>query len=167
MDLISQNFPELSGIQLNQFSKIEELYKEWNAQINVISNFCDRTGMKINLKKTKIIVFRNGGYLRGNEKWKYNGNTIETVSFYKFMGLLVTPKLIWTKANDMLATQSNKSIISIYKLQKHVGYFDQPEIFKLFDTMVTPILTYGAELWGFQYSPQIENVHSQFCTRYL
>ena len=37
MDLISQNFPELSGIQLNQFSKIEELYKEWNAQINVIS----------------------------------------------------------------------------------------------------------------------------------
>jgi len=37
MDLISQNFPELSGVQLNQFSKIEELYKEWNAQINVIS----------------------------------------------------------------------------------------------------------------------------------
>ena len=37
------------------------------AQINVISNFCDRTGMKINLKKTKIIVFRNGGFLSDNE----------------------------------------------------------------------------------------------------
>lgn len=37
MDLISQYFPELSGLQLDQLSKIEDLYTEWNAQINVIS----------------------------------------------------------------------------------------------------------------------------------
>jgi len=37
MEVISQNFPELSEIQLKQFSKLEGLYIEWNAQINVIS----------------------------------------------------------------------------------------------------------------------------------
>lgn len=37
MELISQNFPELTEEQLQQFSKLEDLYAEWNAQINVIS----------------------------------------------------------------------------------------------------------------------------------
>jgi len=37
MKVISQNFPELTEKQLNQFSKLEDLYTDWNAQINVIS----------------------------------------------------------------------------------------------------------------------------------
>jgi len=37
MEVISQNFPELSEAQLKQFSKLEALYIDWNAQINVIS----------------------------------------------------------------------------------------------------------------------------------
>jgi hypothetical protein len=123
--------------------------------------------MKINLKKTKIIVFRNGGYLRESETWTYNGEYIETVSCYKYMGILFTPKLIWTKAQQALATQSKKSIISILKLKKNVGYFEYTELFKLFDTMVTSILTYGSEIWGYKYAHIIENVHNQFCCRYL
>ncbi|WP_457610597.1 16S rRNA (guanine(527)-N(7))-methyltransferase RsmG [Lutibacter sp.] len=37
MKIISKYFPNLSETQVQQFSKLSELYKEWNAQINVIS----------------------------------------------------------------------------------------------------------------------------------
>ncbi|MDH3323420.1 MAG: 16S rRNA (guanine(527)-N(7))-methyltransferase RsmG [Flavobacteriaceae bacterium] len=37
MDVIFRYFNNLSDIQKEQFSKLEDLYKEWNAQINVIS----------------------------------------------------------------------------------------------------------------------------------
>ncbi|UCE93406.1 MAG: 16S rRNA (guanine(527)-N(7))-methyltransferase RsmG [Flavobacteriaceae bacterium] len=37
MNRIIENFPELSEKQLEQFSKLGDLYKEWNAKINVIS----------------------------------------------------------------------------------------------------------------------------------
>jgi 16S rRNA (guanine527-N7)-methyltransferase len=37
MILIANNFPNLTDKQLEQFSKLEDLYAEWNAQINVIS----------------------------------------------------------------------------------------------------------------------------------
>ncbi|WP_372765848.1 16S rRNA (guanine(527)-N(7))-methyltransferase RsmG [Lutibacter sp.] len=37
MDIILKYFPELSENQISQFSKLEELYAFWNAQINVIS----------------------------------------------------------------------------------------------------------------------------------
>lgn len=32
--------------------------------INKLNQYCDSLNHKINLQKTKIIVFRNGGYLR-------------------------------------------------------------------------------------------------------
>ncbi len=37
MDIILKYFPDLSENQISQFSKLEELYTFWNAQINVIS----------------------------------------------------------------------------------------------------------------------------------
>lgn len=37
MKLIKKYFPELSDLQLSQFEKLEELYKDWNSKINVIS----------------------------------------------------------------------------------------------------------------------------------
>ncbi len=37
MELISKYFPQLTQIQLEQFSKLQELYKDWNLKINVVS----------------------------------------------------------------------------------------------------------------------------------
>ncbi len=37
MNLIANNFPNLTDYQLEQFSKLQEIYAEWNAQINVVS----------------------------------------------------------------------------------------------------------------------------------
>lgn len=34
---------------------------------------CEETGMKINLDKSKIMVFRKGGHIRQNEKWTFKG----------------------------------------------------------------------------------------------
>ena len=42
-------------------------------QINFIGIFCESVGMTLNLSKTKIIVFRNGGIVKQTE----NGTTGE------------------------------------------------------------------------------------------
>ena len=39
--------------------------------------------------------------------------------------------------------------------------------FKLFDKCVIPILCYGSEIWGYEYSDKIEKVHRKFCKRVL
>ena len=35
------------------------------------------------------------------------------------------------------------------------------EYFKLFDTMITPVLIYGSDIWGTDYTDIIEYVHLQ------
>jgi 16S rRNA (guanine527-N7)-methyltransferase len=37
MQEILKHFPNLSEVQIDQFTRLEELYKDWNAKINVIS----------------------------------------------------------------------------------------------------------------------------------
>jgi len=37
MKIIKKYFPELSELQVSQFERLEELYKDWNSKINVIS----------------------------------------------------------------------------------------------------------------------------------
>ena len=37
MEIIQKYFPNLTEIQLEQFTKLQELYKDWNLKINVVS----------------------------------------------------------------------------------------------------------------------------------
>ena len=75
------------------------------------------------------MVFRNGGPLRNYEKWYFNGNFVNTVSVYKYIGLLFTPTLSWTSARVQLAKQARKAICLIKQFQKPFGYFTHADIF--------------------------------------
>lgn len=140
---------------------------ELQSQLNSIAQFCEDTGMTINQQKTEIIVFRNGGPLRTYEKWFYNNSPVNVTSMYKFMGLIFTPKLAWSKAQSKLAAQARKSIYAIMAYQKSFGAFSHNEYFKLFDSMVKPILTYGAEIYGTEACHILERVQIQYCKHFL
>ena len=101
----------------------------------------------MNLRKAKIIVFRNGGFLKDIEKWFNKGDPMEVVSFYKYLRMYFTPKLVWYKTKDMLSNEALKAISNIYRYQRNFGRFNPKDMFKLFDTMVRPmfvmVLKYG------------------------
>ena len=135
--------------------------------INLIEKFCNAVGMKLNLDKTKIMVFRNGGIVKHIEKWFFQGTEIEIVSLYKYLGLYFTPKLIWTKTKEILSMQAKKAATSIFRYQKYFGRFQPNDAFKLFDSMVKPVACYGAEIWGYQFCEEIEKVQSRFCKYFI
>jgi len=64
MDLILKYFPDLTETQIKQFSQLQNLYNEWNAQINVISRK-DMENLYIkhvlhSLAIAKVITFSDG-----------------------------------------------------------------------------------------------------------
>ena len=120
-------------------ASVGDTVRALQAQTDIIERLCAWTIMIINLQKTKVIVFQNGGILRYYEKWYFNGVAIETVSAHKYMGLFITPKLICSYAKHNLAAQARKSIISMLNLQSFVGCYKYQELFKLFDAMIKPI----------------------------
>ena len=136
-------------------------------QIDKVENFCKDTGMQINVKKTQIIIFRKRGRLRKSKKWKFGNKPLSVVSFYKYMGILFTPKLKWTKALRNLSAQATKTLNFLRVYNYQYGTFYYQDYFKVFDTMVKPILCYGAEFWGYTYRDIVEKVHIQTCKQFL
>ena len=136
-------------------------------QINTIREFCHNTGMELNLNKTEIIVFRNGGYLRNYEKCIYNSTQIQTTSIYKYMALLFTPKLSWTSAKIKLAAQAEKALISIKNYERAYGHLLHSEISKLFDAIIKLIVCYGYKIWDYEFCEIIEYVQINLCRRIL
>lgn len=64
MELIKKYFPDLTELQIEQFSKLKELYEFWNEQINVISrkdmeNFYEHHVLH-SLGIAKVINFKPG-----------------------------------------------------------------------------------------------------------
>jgi len=80
--------------------------------------------------------------------WFFKGQAIETVNSYRYFGTYFTPTLSWTKTKDTLAVQATKALFVISRFQKQFGYFTHDSAFKLFDSMIVPILTCYAEIWG-------------------
>ena len=128
-------------------------------QINCIERFCLSVGMHLNLLKTKNIMFRNGGALKQSEKWFYMREVVDVVSFYKYLGIYFTPKLIWSKTKDVLALQA---VFKIFQYQQQFSQFCPKEIFELFDSIVKPILCYGSEIQGYEYSQKLKKYISSF-----
>ena len=78
--------------------------------IDILSTFCDKYGLKVNMSKTNVIIFRNGGPIRHNEHVFHRGAPILCVTYYKYLGMMFCVKaLLDSRLTDISITsrQSN------------------------------------------------------------
>ena len=56
-------------------------------QLIVLFNTAKRLDLIVNLDKSNIVVFRNGGHLALNKKWCFGNEELEVVNMYKYLGV--------------------------------------------------------------------------------
>ena len=82
----------------------------------------------------------------GTETFYYNGNRVEIVKTFSYLGMLLNynGKLNVTQKN--IAAQGRMSLFCLMKeVQKH--NFNVPTLLSLFDTYISPVLNYCSEIW--------------------
>ena len=113
---ITNQIPDIHClIFADDIANCAETVQKLQRQLHCIDLYCQNTGMEVNLDKTEVIVFRNGGILRNTESWQYRGTQVRTTAVYKYMGVLFTPSLSWNLAHNKLAAQAQKAILSLYR----------------------------------------------------
>ena len=75
------------------------------SQPNSLKACCDRLHMEVNRDKTKVMVFRKGGYLSKHEKWYYDGIEMEIVNKYHYLGFAFTATLSVKQCIDHLVAK--------------------------------------------------------------
>ena len=80
----------LEGLDIDTFKLFLLLYaddivifansaEQLQESLNILSDYCSRWKLTVNVAKTKVIVFRKGGILPRNLAFYYNGQQLEIV----------------------------------------------------------------------------------------
>ncbi|MCU7800554.1 MAG: reverse transcriptase family protein [gamma proteobacterium symbiont of Lucinoma myriamae] len=116
------------------------------ALLDKLSSFCQKWNLKVNLNKTKVIIFNKAGKIIKNYKFTYEGTEVEVVNEYKYLGIIFKPSGTFTHGIAYLCKKASKALFCIRKAliseNIHAGLF-----LKLYEQCVKPILMYCSEVW--------------------
>ena len=142
----------------DDFALIARNVVEMQKMIKVLYSFAHSMGMKVNLSKSKIMVFKNGGKLSKYEKWYYGNEKIEVVRNYKYLG-------VWFSSNGRFLTHVQKAALTAKQTLGRIWniFVDlrlsalNPKM-KLFNSVIKSALLYGAEVWGVEQFKEVDRV---------
>ena len=128
-----------------------------------IENYCNTWGIKININKTKAMIFENG--ISYHEFFIHN-TAIELVDSFKYLGLTLFKNGNWNRSQKCIAQHASFALFNLFTVFNIV---DLPisQKCKLFDTLVGSVLNFGAEIWGNHEASDIELIHTKFLRRIL
>ena len=146
------NCPTLSGLRVTHLAWADDLVilsldpESLQKQIDILEKYCSDWGLEVNISKTKFMELN--GKFTCNNSWRptLNGQPIEKVASYCYLGVIISSNGKFNKAIDSLY---HKGLGAYFSLRSTIDrrFIKAKGISKLFDSLVEPILTYGCQIW--------------------
>ena len=128
--------------------------------LDVMYEYCENWALSVNVDKTKILIFSRGK-IRNKPIFIFNDDEVEVVDSFKYLGVLFNYNNKPQKCKKFLYDQAYKAMFAVIQKSKKL-YLPVDLMIELFDKLVTPILTYGAEVWGFGDNVLLERLYLKF-----
>ena len=131
--------------------------------LNLLNDYCNCNKLKVNISKTKIMVFaRSKTRLNNIPTFKFGNIYLEQVDDYIYLGICFNWNGSFVKAKKLLHDKASKAMYSLIQKGRRLN-LPTDIMLKLFDSCVEPILLYGCEVWGYGNVDILEKVHTKFC----
>ena len=116
--------------------------------LSQLNKFCNDWGLKVNIDKTKVVIFNKKGKLC-ETKITYDSIQIESVLSYKYLGIKFTANGKFDIAKQDLLERGLKAMFKLTSTFNELKP-DFDTSIHLFDRLVTCVLSYGSELYGYK-----------------
>ncbi len=134
--------------------------------LHLLYAYCEQWGLDVNCDKTKVMVFRKRGPTRANETWSFNGQNIEVVNDFNYLGVVFNYTGSFVLNNQALSGKGLKAMnVLLMNIRKH--NIPPKCMGQLFDAFVSSTLNYACEVWGFSKSKELERIQLKFCKSIL
>lgn len=130
--------------------------------LNNLQCYCKDFDITINKDKTKIVIFQNGRPPSCNNDFYIDGSKVDVVNSYNYLGVLLSYNGKFKLNESKIVEQGSVAVHNLYNILSDCEISIDKKCF-MFDTLVTPVLSYASEVWGFNEYCNIEKVHLKFC----
>lgn len=111
--------------------------------IDEIDEWCTKHKLHINIAKTEMMIFRNGGKAPAKAEINIRGQKIKISPDYKYLGVTLQPTAkCFTKHVTERAAQAIMAMQEI----KNIRLLSLETAMKLFNAKIMPIVSYGIEV---------------------
>ena len=125
-----------------------------------LHDYCDKWELKVNLTKTKIVIFARGK-VKKYPIFKFGDKQVEVTEDYVYLGVTFNYNGSFRKAMEKQIMQARKAMYSLLQKARILKLpFDI--VFELYEQCVIPVLLYGSEIWGFENLNSLETFHRKF-----
>ena len=140
---------------------LAESQHEMQAALNGLNHYCKIWKLKINVLKTKVVIFANR-QPKQLPVFHLGDLVVEVTSGYTYLGVYMKYNGNMLPGIIRLKQQANRAMYSLLQRSRKLG-LGIDIIMQLFDSLVVPICVYGCEVWGFKHAEVMEGLHLQFC----
>jgi hypothetical protein len=113
--------------------------------LHQIKNWTNKKKMKLNVDKTKNMIFNLSKGHQFTTDIKLDDKAIETVKETKLLGTVITDKLDWTKNTDKIVKEANKRMVFLHKSSKFTC--NKSDLKKIYILQIRSKLEQSAVVW--------------------
>jgi len=109
----------------------------------VLQQFYVERGLIVNVKKTKVMVFN---FIDPCQEFMFEGDAIEHVQTFKYMGILLKTTWNLDSAMEHLAATSRRSLFALNRCYAELRIMNVKLRCDLFNTLVCSTTSYACEV---------------------
>ena len=123
--------------------------QQWiNNEFNIVSNWTSKNHLKLNIKKTHLIIFSSNSIKfksLENLSITSNNNTIQQTNNCKYLGLIIDNKFNWTDHIQKLKIQLSKIVGILYRIRY---FLNKCSLNLILNSLILSKLNYGIICYG-------------------
>ena len=140
-----------------EHSDLDVLTSHLNDQLHNVSTWLKANKLSINVKKTKLMIFRpRQKTLPITRQIIVENNALEQVDNIKFLGVYIDQHLTWKTHANFFAAKISKSVGLLYKAK---CYLPSKSLLTLYYALIYPYLTYCNLIWASTYVTNMQRIY--------
>ena len=125
--------------------KCSEDYQQLQLDIDKISSWVDSNHLSLNPAKCKTMLLSRKRNLSYPPQFLLNKVPLEQVETFKYLGVLISSDLSWSKHVDSICAKGKKLIGLLYR--RFSSNVCSERLLEMYKTLVRPHLEYAAPVW--------------------
>ena len=116
--------------------------------LDCLNEWCGRNSMSINPSKSNVVHFRPNSLQRVAFDFQCGQHAVSTAEKYTYLGITLNEFLDFNVTAKAVAQSASRALGLLIAKFKCMGGMPYDVFTRLFDSLVWPVISYGASVWG-------------------